>query len=65
MWVVVTIAVGLLGGLFLVFEVSYRLGNRRKGRGECVPEQLAQGDAKFKFTLVGGPPNDPGLTFSK
>jgi hypothetical protein len=40
LWVVVTIAVGLLGGLFLVFEVSYRLGNRRKGRGEGVPEQL-------------------------
>ncbi len=56
MWGAVAIAAGVLGGLCLVCEASFRLGHRRQRRGEGVPEQLGtvQGAALGLLSLLLG-----------
>jgi tetratricopeptide (TPR) repeat protein len=46
-----------LAGTTLVLEYS--------NGGSMVGRVNAEGTDKFSFKMVGGPPNDPGLTFSK
>ena len=36
-----------------------------KEQGSMVGNVKSAGDNKWQFTLAGGPPNDPGLTFER
>jgi hypothetical protein len=46
-----------LSGTTLVLEYS--------SGGTMVGRVNAEGTDQFSFKMIGGPPNDPGLTFSK
>jgi hypothetical protein len=58
------------GGKSKSFEGTYQLAGATlvmeySNGGSMVGKVRADGDKRFSFKMVGGPANDPGLSFSK